>query len=295
VFPVLERLRHRYRRQGRSTGRAYRRRTRAGGGRGQPRPPRPQGTLRLGCQCQPGPADPSAGPPRRPARPGKLGRGDGSDRPPYQGGEAALYRRFDRLLQLGPALRRRKLHARHDREGRHRHPAHGRQHPPVHGDGGHGAEGIVRGRRAARRLRGHRRHGLLSARRPRHGHDRYRAVGAGARPPAGGRAAPYGRDRPAPHGDDGRGGSSHPAAARHQRRRAERPDPAIDRTGLRRPRLHRRAHARLRRSGPHRGRLHARARRRDRAYPGGPAPPSRGHDRPLHDATSAGPAAASCR
>ena len=122
---------------------------------GQPRAARPQGPVRVEGDGVPRPPHPPAGPPRRGARAGDLGRGDG----PGGGALAGAARRARRLgavrlLHQRPALPGGVLHARRDREGGHRDAAHGRQHPPVHGDRRRRAEGELRHRRTAGLLHG---------------------------------------------------------------------------------------------------------------------------------------------
>ena len=94
--PLLERLRHGHRRQ----GRADRRRPGPGRRPRQPRPARAEGAPRLGGQPQPRPPDAPPDPPRRQAQRGELGRGDG----PRSSSSAAevrdeVHRRGDRHLQ----------------------------------------------------------------------------------------------------------------------------------------------------------------------------------------------------
>ena len=169
----------------------------------------PEGPVRLAGQPQPGPADPPAGPRRRPAGRDRLGHRDGPHRRrgrascwtgPGGWGHFGFYTTGQLFLEeyytlgvIGKAG--------------HRHPAHGRQHPAVHGHRGGGAEGQLRHRRAARLV--HRRRPLRRDRAvgPQRRRDADGAVDADARPPP----------RPEPAGDAGRRPARDPGRARGRR------------------------------------------------------------------------------
>ena len=157
----------------------------------------------------------------------------------------------------------------------------GRQHAPVHGHRGGGPQGVVRVRRPARLVHGHRPRRRDRALRAQHGRDPERPVDARARPAR--RPGPAGGGLRGPARDAGRPRGHRPPRppARHQRRADERAAARGHPRRPGRPRLRRRARGRLRRARRARRRVPARAGGRDlrrarRAHPrGGPRPRGR--------------------
>lgn len=266
---ALQRRRSGHRRQGRpDRGRARaRRRPR------QPRAPRPQGPVRLAGQRLRRPAHHPDDQGARRAEAVRLGHRHAADRRPQQATARRLRPQLDRLLHVRTVVPGGLLHAGRHRARRDRHQPRRRQHPAVHRDGGRGAEGVVRLRRAAGVLHRHRprrRHRVVRAQRRR---DADGAVGADAGPAGRGLAAgdrlrrpPADAGRPARHRSPG-------AGAGHQRRVDERAAARDHRQRLDRPGLHRLAHGRFRRAARPGRRVRTRAGRRHlrRAGRGHPA------------------------
>jgi len=200
----------------------------AGPGRrpGEPRPVGAEGAVRVAGTAARPVGDRSGAQLRRGAGGDPLRRGDGGGGAPLPGAAGPGGAAVARLLHLGSADARGVLHAGGDWEGRHRYPAHGRQHPAVHGHRCGGAEGDLRGGRAARLLHRRRPHPGGVPMGAQHGRDADRAVVADPGPHP--RGEPPGAGGRGPAVDPGgAGGVAHrwgaPARAhRHQPGRAQR-------------------------------------------------------------------------
>ena len=172
-----------------------------------------------------------------------VGRGDRRDGDALQGDRRGARAAVGRVPGNRPDAQRGAGVSRRAREVRDGHGARRRQHAPVHGDRGRRVQAGVRVRRPAlhlRRLRGIGRAGVRGIEPVHRAPDH---VGARLQEPAQARDR---RHRSAQDGDGGRGDAAPGAAAEVGPEAVLRHREPADRARLDRPRLHRRAHERLR-------------------------------------------------